>query len=182
MKVKQTIKKPSRPSPIYDYHKDYGMHVGDNERRRMQKAALGGGFGIDEMMTVSHMPYAKQFAHRLSQGGSLGSGGNMIPERVKHDRLDKRAREHYFGRPVMKPRDHAEAGTMQHVKHNQKPIPVGAGLRNPDLTNKEISRIRHGEYNPNIHPRGNMGRPSHIRMQPHHGYGDPRKYTAGTIR
>jgi hypothetical protein len=171
-----------QPIPQYDYHKDYGMHVGDNERRRMQRVARSGAYGLDELQAQSHEWHAKIAADQISKGGSIGSGGSVIPEPVRKDLLETRSQEHYFGRAVAPPRAGPEAEKMQRSKHSSKPLHNNVDINNPDLTRRDITRIRMGEYNPNLHPRGNPGRPHHVKMRPHHAFADPNKASAGTIR
>lgn len=171
-----------KPIAQYDYHKDYGMHVGDNERRRMQKIAMSGAYGLDELQADSHNWHAKITADQISKGGSIGTGGSVIPEPVRKDLLETRSQEHYFGRPVLPPREGPEAIKMERSKLKDKPLHTNVNINNPDLTRRDIAQIRMGEYNPNLHPRGNPGRPHHVKMRPHHAFADPNKASAGTIR
>jgi hypothetical protein len=170
------------PPPDMDYHKGYGDHLGDNDRRRLQQLSKAGGHALDALQSQSHLPHAQIFASRISQGGSLGSGGSMIPNKVRHDITSgANHREPYYGKPVMPPRDHVEAKRMQKMRHYEQPLHPRTGMHNPDLTHKDVARIHMGEYNPNLHPRGNIGRPHGVNMRPHHGFG-ANKYSAGTIR
>lgn len=172
--VRYKRKHDLRPPPQLDYHKDYGLPLGDNERRRLQKISNAGAAGIHELGSRMHEPHAQMFAHRMSKGGSLGSGGGFVPDQHVPP-------ERQYGKPVMPPRDNIEAQRMQQMKHLERPLHPRTGIHNPDLSHKDVARIHMGEYNPNLHPRGTLGRPQGIRMRPHHGFG-ANKYSAGEIR